>query len=290
MAIESLFGLGPAEVKELRRRQSEEQIAASGKEFGVFAPLYRAGLRFGERGSEATKALFGIQDPLMEKATMIQGVLGKYADKDMTSPEVLGQMAQEFAGMGATKEAMVLAQQARDAMMKQEQIDLQRESVEVSRERVAVELANASRQNRLTDAQIREIDNRIKNTSGDNYKFELQKDPIGNTIGVIAIDKNNPEKFKIIPFTASGTEAAKPDNSPAGQAAAALKKRQQSQRAAAQAQSGQDVQEVDPFSGEVTYRKGKPAKLTQEQKDEMTLREQQEYNRSGKIPQRILDM
>jgi hypothetical protein len=207
MAIESLFGLGPAEVQELRRKQSEEEIAASGKEFGVFAPLYRAGLRFGEKGSQAMGQLMGVKDPLLEKATMVQGVLAKYADQDMTSPLVLGEMAKEFASMGATKEAMVIAQEARNAAMKQEQIDIQRESVGISRDKLQLELEDAVRKNKLTEAQIREIDARIANVRSENYMFQVQKDVVGNPTGVIAINKTNPKDVQIIPFTAPGPAA-----------------------------------------------------------------------------------
>jgi len=212
MAIESLFGMGPAEIKELRRKQSEEEIAGAGREFGMFAPLYRAGLRFGEQGAQAGRQLMGVKDPLLEKATMIQGVMAKYAEQDMTSPEVLGQMARDFAGMGATKEAMVVAQQARDAAMKQEQIDLQRENVGLTKDRLKIELDDAVRKNKLTDAQIREIEERTKNIKGNQYEFQIQKDPIGNPTGVIAINKNNPKDFQVIPFTApAATPAAGTD-------------------------------------------------------------------------------
>jgi hypothetical protein len=96
MAIQSLFGPSPAEVQELRRQQEEKEILASGGEFGAFAPLYQAGLRFGSAGRQAMAPLMGAQDPMLQKATAIQGVLAKYQDQDPSDPLVLTQIGREL--------------------------------------------------------------------------------------------------------------------------------------------------------------------------------------------------
>jgi hypothetical protein len=96
MAIQSLFGPSPAEIQELRRQQEEKEILASGGEFGAFAPLYQAGLRFGSAGRQAMAPLMGAQDPMLQKATAIQGVLAKYQDQDPSDPLVLTQIGREL--------------------------------------------------------------------------------------------------------------------------------------------------------------------------------------------------
>ena len=96
MAIQSLFGPTPAEIQELRRQQEEKEILSSGEEFGVFAPLYRAGLRFGAQGRRASASLLGASDPMLQKATGIQSVLAKYQGQDINSPEVMQNIANDL--------------------------------------------------------------------------------------------------------------------------------------------------------------------------------------------------
>lgn len=112
--ITSLF-TAPEDILAAQQQQNllrQAAISQQGSQFGVFAPLYQAGLR---NIDTASQALFPTQDPRLQRATMIQGVLSKYQDQDMTDPDVLGQMSSEFAGMGLTREAMTLAQDARAA-------------------------------------------------------------------------------------------------------------------------------------------------------------------------------
>jgi hypothetical protein len=97
MAIQSLFGPTPAQVMEMRRKEQEQEIMQQGKEFGVFAPLYQAGLRFGEQGRQSLQGLFpGQQDSALKEATAVQSVLAKYADSDQTDPEVLSRIGREL--------------------------------------------------------------------------------------------------------------------------------------------------------------------------------------------------
>jgi len=112
--IASLF-TAPEDIlaaQQVADQQRRAALAQQGGQFGVFAPLYQAGLQLGDT---AAQALFPTQDPRLQRATMIQGVLSKYQDQDMTDPDVLSKMSREFAGMGATREAMALAQDARAA-------------------------------------------------------------------------------------------------------------------------------------------------------------------------------
>jgi hypothetical protein len=99
MAIQSLFGPSPPEIQELRRQQEEKEILASGGQFGAFAPLYQAGLRFGSAGQKAMAPLLGTQDPMLQKATAIQGVLAKYQGQDINSAEVMSSIASDLSSV-----------------------------------------------------------------------------------------------------------------------------------------------------------------------------------------------
>jgi|694.fasta_scaffold52488_3 hypothetical protein len=112
MAIETLFGPSIADVQELRRQQQEREIAGAGKEFGVFAPLYQASLRFGNQAVQGANTLLGAQDPMLKKATDIQGILTQYQGQDLTDPVVLKKISSDLAGKGYAKESFTIAQDA----------------------------------------------------------------------------------------------------------------------------------------------------------------------------------
>ena len=142
MAIQSLFGPSPEEVLFARQQQMRQQqvardqlIAQQGQQFGVFAPLYQAGLKFGDVGAQAmTQALFPNQrDPMLERATRIQDVISRYSDQDTTDPAVLTKMSQDFAGQGLTREAFTIAQDARAAKREQQKLDIEAEKLNISR-------------------------------------------------------------------------------------------------------------------------------------------------------------
>lgn len=156
MAIQSLFGPSAAEVEELRRRQAEESIAGAGREFGVFAPLYRSGMRFGIQGAQAVNTLFGAEDPMLKKARDVQTVLGRYQGQDLTSPEVLGGISSDLAGLGYTNEAMAVAQNARTARTERERAAIDRERLGFEKSRIDFEQKRLGfEQERLTQDKYR---------------------------------------------------------------------------------------------------------------------------------------
>jgi len=112
MAIETLFGPSVAEVQELRRLQQEREIAGAGGQFGVFAPLYQAGLRFGNQAVQGVNTLMGAQDPMLKKATDIQSILTQYQGADLTDSNVLKKISSELASRGYAKESFTVAQEA----------------------------------------------------------------------------------------------------------------------------------------------------------------------------------
>ena len=122
MAIQSLFGPSPAEIIFAQQKEAQQQnmlrnqqIAQQGSQFGVFAPLYQAGLRFGDVASQAAvQGLFPQQtDPRLQEATAVQSVLSKYADQDQTDPNVLARIGKDLMPVApnAGLKALTLAQQ-----------------------------------------------------------------------------------------------------------------------------------------------------------------------------------
>ena len=110
MAITSLFGPTPQELIAAQVKEQEQmdmlrnqQIAQQGREFGVFAPLYQAGLKFGDLGSRAiTRSLFPeVQNPQLQQAQTIQSVLQTYQGQNLGDPAVLQKIASDLFAAGA---------------------------------------------------------------------------------------------------------------------------------------------------------------------------------------------
>jgi hypothetical protein len=101
----SLFGPSPQEIMFARQQQMQEQqmmrqqqIAQQGQQFGIFAPLYQAGLQLGDLGTQAAmQSLFPTPaDPALQRATAVKGVLAKYQGEDMQDPEVLTKIGKDL--------------------------------------------------------------------------------------------------------------------------------------------------------------------------------------------------
>jgi hypothetical protein len=96
-----------------------QQIAQQGQQFGVFAPLYQAGLKFGDVGAQAAmQGLFPQQaDPRLQQATAVQSVLAKYQGEDLTDPAVLAKIGKELTPIApeAGFKALTLADQRKSA-------------------------------------------------------------------------------------------------------------------------------------------------------------------------------
>ena len=110
MAITSLFGPTPQELIAAQMKEQEQmdllrnqQIGQQGREFGVFAPLYQAGLKFGDLGSRAiTQSLFPeIRNPQLQQAQTIQSVLQTYQGQNLGDPTVLQKIASDLFAAGA---------------------------------------------------------------------------------------------------------------------------------------------------------------------------------------------
>lgn len=136
----SLFGPSPQEIMFARQQQMQEQqalrqqqIAQQGQQFGIFAPLYQAGLQLGDVGTQAAmQSLFPTPvDPALQRATAVQGVLSKYQGEDMQAPEVLSKIARDLmavspeAGLRAAELATKFTQQAEDRDLRRRTLQVQ---------------------------------------------------------------------------------------------------------------------------------------------------------------------
>jgi len=118
----SLFGPTPVELIMAQQKEAQQmqmlrnqQMAQQGQQFGVFAPLYQAGLKFGDIGAQAvTQSLFPQQaDPRLQQATAVQSVLAKYADEDQSDPAVLTKIGKDLMSVApeAGLRALTMASQ-----------------------------------------------------------------------------------------------------------------------------------------------------------------------------------
>jgi hypothetical protein len=128
----SLFGPTPQELIFARMREDEkmralrnQQIGQEGGEFGVFAPLYQAGRRFGEVGSQAiVKGLFPeAEDPSIRQAQAVQLVRQKYQGQDFSNPSVLQNIASDLFNAGAPEAGLNLLKTAQDITPKEKKIN-----------------------------------------------------------------------------------------------------------------------------------------------------------------------
>jgi hypothetical protein len=129
MAITSLFGPTPQELIAAQVREQEQmdmlrnqQIGQQGREFGVFAPLYQAGLKFGDLGSRAiTRSLFPeVQNPQLQQAQTIQSVIQSYQGQNLGDPAVLQKIASDLFAAGAPDAGIKALATARSLTTKDE--------------------------------------------------------------------------------------------------------------------------------------------------------------------------
>ena len=181
---------------------------------------------FGGRG------FFEVSDPALRRVADTQRVFNEaMANFDPENPAASYEaMSRRFSELGFGQQAMMAAQeankyrqQAREFGLKERAVGVQEEQVDVSKKKLEMEIDDAARKNKFTDAQIAEIQARINNLAADKYTFQPQKDALGNLISVIAINKTNPSDVKTIQVAPQTPTA--PGTDPAAAARAELEKR-----------------------------------------------------------------
>lgn len=124
----SLFGPTPQELifanmkeDEKMRMLRNQQISQEGGEFGVFAPLYQAGRRFGEMGSQAiVQGLFPqAADPALKQAQAVQSVQQKYQGQNLSDPTVLKSIASDLFNAGAPDAGLRILKTAQEITPKE---------------------------------------------------------------------------------------------------------------------------------------------------------------------------
>ena len=119
-SVLDVFGPTPEELEYQKRQEQEERarqdyrdrLATAGEGVGRYGGLARSGVRQGEQLRNLR--LFGESpSPQMERATVMKQIMNKYQGQDMSSPDVLAQMAGELGQQGYPREAMQLMDQAK---------------------------------------------------------------------------------------------------------------------------------------------------------------------------------
>lgn len=190
---------------------------------------------FGGRG------FFEVSDPALRRVADTQRVFNEAMSSfDPANPAASYEsMARRFSELGFGQQAMMAAQEAakyrqqertearaeRGLGLQERGVLVQEGQLGVTKDRLKFDLDNLARQNRLTDAQIKEINARIENLAADKYSFNPIRDALGGVASIVAINKTNPSDVKVIPVTATtpGTPGAATD--PAAAARAELERR-----------------------------------------------------------------
>jgi uncharacterized membrane protein YqiK len=207
-SVSGIFGKDPYEIA-LRSRQQ------------FLAPITQASNPYEKIGAAlgtlAGGALFNIQDPELKKAGEITKIFNDIiGTSDPTQADYgtkLSTLATTLAQAGYGREAAVAAAEAnkytasarqearaeRTLTLQEEEAKRKAESAELTKTKLEAEIAREQRLGRLTDAQIEEIKARTENLKYSEYSFQISKDPIGNVTSIVAVNKDDPTDFKVIP-------------------------------------------------------------------------------------------
>ena len=185
---------------------------------------------FGGRG------FFDVSDPALQRVAETQRVFNDaMANFNPQDPAAsYEQMSRRFSELGFGQQAMMAAQeankyrqQAREFGLKEREVATREETVSISKDKLKAEIDDQARKDKLTTAQINEINARIGNLQADKYSFQPQKDVLGNLVSVIAINKTNPADVTVIPVSPQTTPAAPGTNPNKDKARAELEKRRE---------------------------------------------------------------
>ena len=203
----------PEQIAMERVKQQQAMFAAAQ------SPYERMGLAIGNILGGA----LGIKDPAMERASTIQSVYNAVLQNnpDTTSASFYTELANTLSAAGLSQEANFALQEARKYQVQdrelglrergvaatEKQVEQAQERIGIERDKLKADLAREERQGLLTKAQIRQIDAQIANL-GSAYEYQVLKGPAGETTGILAINKKNPNDVKQIPLGETTAPAA----------------------------------------------------------------------------------
>ena len=244
----------------------------------------------GLRKVAETQAIYNrvMQDFDPENPTASWAALSKaYADAGLAGPAQLAQ--QEYAKAFQTQKELGLRERQVKATEDKTAADIEQgaELNRIRRDTLLSELKKEERLGRYTEAQIKEIQERI--ARGDK-KIVAGKDQYGVTI-FYETDERAGTVRPIVPqgSTAAAPGSGIPGNLTPAQIQEEIKKRNEdAARRQSRAGSGGDEAELNPISGQVEFRTSKPTPLSASEIAGLSLQELQEYNRTGRIPNRLM--
>lgn len=113
--VQGLFGIDPTQYAQqqaaLQNAQAQQFAEMSGAQQGQYGAF-----RGGQMAGNAAMGLMGVQDPILQKATMAKQLAGQF---DLTTPSGLQQYAQALAQQGAPDLAQMAMARAQDMQVKQ---------------------------------------------------------------------------------------------------------------------------------------------------------------------------
>lgn len=104
-------GYDPAAILEARAQQTSKEAIAAGQGGGMYAPMLSAAYRMGDLAGAGIGRLFGMEDPVLAKATKAQEAANEVAAMDINQNDpqaVYGAMVKAFQARGLTDLAMPL--------------------------------------------------------------------------------------------------------------------------------------------------------------------------------------
>lgn len=205
--------------------QTPEQVGAERlkRQQSMFAsaqsPYERMGLAIGNILGGA----LGVKDAAMERASATQSIYNAVvqSNPNINSSSFYTELANTLAAAGLGAEANYAMQEAskyikeerdfglreRGVAATERQVEQAQERIGIERDKLKADLAREERQGLLTKAQIRQIDAQIANL-GSAYEYQVLKGPAGETTGILAINKKNPNDVKQIPLGETTAPAA----------------------------------------------------------------------------------
>lgn len=223
MNVNDIFAQDPELIQRRIAMQEMQQLNPSGTAAGALGAVLGRGIS----NIQQNRGFFDVADPALRRASEMQAVFADVMQTfDPENPAAsYEKLSRELAARGlaqqaatAAQEAAKIRQQAREFNLKERAVGVQEEQVNVSKEKLKMDIDDTARKNKLTDAQIKEIDARINNLAADKYSFQPQKDALGNLISVIAINKTNPSDVKVIEVAPTTQATSSTDTAAAARA------------------------------------------------------------------------
>lgn len=190
--------------------QEQQRVNPTGSAAGALGALLGRGLSNISQG----KGFFQAPDYGLQRVAGVQGIMRSVQFDPNNPAEYYNQVGRALQEAGyadlapmAFTEARKLQVQDRELSMRERGVKQAEERIGIERERLKADLAKEERQGLLTKAQIRQIDAQIANL-GSAYEYQVLKGPAGETTGILAINKKDPNDVKQIQLGETAAPAA----------------------------------------------------------------------------------